>query len=341
MRSIVLEGPGTVVVKDGPDLRPDGGLALVRPRWTGICGSDLAAFRGTARQVTYPRVLGHEMLVDVVTCPVRPDLAGRRAVVEPLLSCGICRACRLGRSNCCARLRVLGVQADGGLADQFLVEPQRLYAVPASLADEAAVLTEPTSVAYHAVQRSKVEAGQVAVVFGAGTIGLLLAQILLRARGCRVITVDIDPWRLSVAERLGAQPADSTDPASVKRLTQDMTSGEMAAVVFEATGNPVCTAQTLELVAAAGTIVLVGWNQGPVPIDTVTLMRKEVDLLGSRATVGIFPNVLQLLDSGVVDAQVMVTHRMDMCDAEKAFGVLEDKGSKAIKVILGDLQRSD
>lgn len=339
MRSVVLEGPGAVVLKEGPDLQIGAGLALVRPRWNGICGSDLAAFRGSAPQVTYPRVLGHEMLVDVVACPGRAELEGHRAVVEPLVTCGICRACRLGRGNCCSRLRVLGVQTDGGLADQALVEPKRLHAVPESLADDAAVLTEPTSVAYHAVQRSRVEAGQVAVVFGAGTIGLLLAQLLMKARGCRVITVDIDPGRLSVAEQLGARTVHGAEPELVKLLTEELTSGEMAAVVFEATGNPSCTAQSIGLVAPAGKIVLVGWNQAPVPLDTITLMRREVDLLGSRATIGVFPDVLQLLDSGVIEWRAMVTHRMDISDAEKAFGVLQDKESNAIKIILGDLAR--
>ncbi len=337
MRSVVLEGPGTVAVKDGPDVAPEAGAAVVRPRWNGICGSDLAAFLGKAPQVSYPRVLGHEMLVDVVSCPGRPELEGHRAVVEPLITCGICRACRLGRGNCCARLRVLGVQTDGGLSDQFAVEPRRLHAVPDGLADEAAVLTEPTSVALHAVQRSQVDPGQLVVVFGAGTIGLLVMQLLLHARGCRVLTVDVDPWRLAVAAKLGAVTVDGSEPDAVRRLTEQMTKGEMAAAVFEATGNPACTAQTLELVAAAGTIVLVGWNQGPVPIDTITLMRREVNLLGSRATTGVFPNVLQLLDSGTVDYQAMVTHRIDISDAEKAFHLLRDPGAKAIKVIIGNL----
>ena len=92
MRSVVLEGPGTIVVKDGPVPVPADGDAVVRPRWNGVCGSDLAAFLGKAPQVTYPRVLGHEMLVDVVSCPGRPELEGQRAVVEPLITCGTCRA---------------------------------------------------------------------------------------------------------------------------------------------------------------------------------------------------------------------------------------------------------
>ena len=340
MRSVVLEGPGTIMVKSGPEPVPADGAAVVRPRWNGVCGSDLAAFLGKAPQVTYPRVLGHEILVDVVSCPGRPELEGRRAVVEPLTTCGTCRACRLGRGNCCSRLRVLGVQADGGLADQFSVEPRRLHAVPDGLPDEAAILTEPTSVALHAVQRSSVDPGELVVVFGAGTIGLLIMQILLRARGCRVLTVDVDPWRLEVAAELGATTVDGSEPDAVRRLTEQLTKGEMAAVVFEATGNPACTAQTTELVAAAGTIVLVGWNQGPVPIDTITLMRREVDLLGSRATTGVFPNVLQLLDSGAVDYQAMVTHRVDIAEAEHAFHLLRDPASKAIKVIIGNLGTS-
>ncbi|MEJ7654743.1 MAG: alcohol dehydrogenase catalytic domain-containing protein [Chloroflexia bacterium] len=109
MRSVVLEAPETIQVAEGPEPTVSQGEARVRLRSGGVCGSDLAAYRGISPHATYPLVLGHELLVDVLECADRPDIVGTRAVVEPLLRCGKCRACRRGRYNCCVHLRTLGV----------------------------------------------------------------------------------------------------------------------------------------------------------------------------------------------------------------------------------------
>ena len=114
MHNVILEQPKVVRIGDAEPATPGTGQALVRLRSAGICGSDLAAYRGTSPTVTYPRVLGHELLVDVLECPEQPELAGQRAVVDPMRPCGGCRACRAGRSNCCANLQLLGVHVDGG-----------------------------------------------------------------------------------------------------------------------------------------------------------------------------------------------------------------------------------
>ena len=337
MKSVVLERPGVVSLSEAEQLYPEPWQAVVRLRLNGICGSDLAAYRGTAPQVAYPCVLGHELLVDVLECPDRPELEGGRAVVEPLVFCGSCRACRVGRYNCCAQLKVLGVQIDGGLREVNVVDARRLYPVPEGMPDETAVLAEPTSIAYHAVQRSQVEAGQVAVVFGAGTIGLLIAQILTRGRGCRALVVDLDPWRLGVAERMGATPLQGGREELIRDV-REATGGEMADVVFEATGNPVCTRMTTDLVAHAGKIVLIGWNPSPVEVDTVTLMRKEVDLLGSRTSVGAFPYVLRLLEDEVVDSQSLITHHFDLGDTASALKLLDEGDEGALKILVDGRQ---
>lgn len=333
MRAVVLEEPGKIHVSqfEGVDLSE--GQAVVQLRMGGICGSDLSAYRGTSPMVSYPRILGHELLVDVLEAPGKPELIGQRAVVEPLLTCGICRACRLGRYNCCANLRTMGVHVDGGLRDQTTVNVHQLYPVPASVPDDTAVLAEPLSVAYHAVQRSEIEAGQVAVVFGAGTIGLLVASVLVRARGCRAFVIDVDEWRLSVAERVGSVSLQGDRDSLVSAVSR-ASGGEMADVVFEATGNAACTRMTTDLVAHAGRIVLIGWNKGPVEVDTVTLMRKEVDLHGSRNSAAAFPRVLRLLEDGVVDPGLFITHHFGMNEAGDALNLLADADANALKVLI-------
>lgn len=327
----MLRRPGAIEVSESSAPLPPPGYALVELRLGGICGSDKAAYRGQSPLVRYPVVLGHELLVNVVTATERPDLVGCRAVVEPLLNCGRCFACRAGRYNACTSLEVMGVHVDGGLADQTLVRLDRLHAVPDELSDELAVLAEPASIAYRAVQRAETEAGMNAIVFGAGPIGLLITQLLLRARGSRVMVVDQDQWRLSIAERLGAV-AIASDRDIADEVSQE-TSGEMAHRVFEATGNPACTMQTASVVSVGGRIVLVGWNDRPPTFDTISFMRKEAELYASRNSVGAFPAVLRLMLDRAIDEKPLLTHRFTLGDSREAFELL-DHGDRVVKIVI-------
>jgi L-gulonate 5-dehydrogenase len=333
VRRVVLERPGEVrlVVGGQPSASP--GEALVRLRAAGICGSDLSAFRGTSPLVSYPRVLGHEVLVDVLQASERPELEGQRAVLDPMIPCAYCRACRAGRSNCCVRLQVMGVHVDGGLQETYAVDANRLYPVPADLPDEVAVLAEPLTIAYHAVQRSAISAGQIGVVFGAGAIGLLIARLLVGARGCRAFVVDVDADRLRVAAEVGAVPLQGDEAALVQAL-EEATDGDMADVVFEASGNAVATRTTTALAGHGGSIVLVGWNRGPVEFDTVTLMRKELTVAGSRNSFNAFPAVLRLLADGLVDPKSLITHRFAFGDTVEALQVLDQNQGAALKVLI-------
>lgn len=333
MIKVVLERPHVVRVASAEPPRTGPAEALVRLRMAGICGSDLSAYRGKSPLVTYPRVLGHELLVDVVQCDRRPELEGHRAVVDPMFSCGHCQACRKGAPNCCVHLRVMGVHIDGGLQEETAIDARHLIAVPDAMPDELAVLAEPLTVAYHAVQRSQIEAGQTAVVIGAGAIGLLAARLLIQARGCRVLVADIDPDRLQLAESFGALPLQGDEAALVARVAE-VTGGDMADAVIEASGSARATAMTTALVGHAGRIVLVGWNQGPVEIDTVTLMRKEADLIGSRNSFNAFPAVLQLLAGGIVDPEELITHRFDLASTAEALDVLDRGRQPVMKVLI-------
>jgi 2-desacetyl-2-hydroxyethyl bacteriochlorophyllide A dehydrogenase len=250
-----------------------------------------------------------------------------------MFPCGLCRACRTGRPNCCAELRVMGVHIDGGLQETRALEVRHLIPVPLEMPDELAVLAEPLTIAYHAVQRSGVEAGQTAVVFGAGAIGLLITSLLVRARGCRALVVDVDADRLHLAESIGAVSLQGDEDALVDAVAR-ATGRDMAAVVFEASGNARATAATTAVVGHAGRIVLVGWNKGPVEVDTVTMMRKEVDLVGSRNSFNAFPAVLQLLSDGIVDPRGLITHRFDLSSTGEALDVLDQGRERAVKVLI-------
>lgn len=334
MRKVVLEQPHVVRIAQAAPAAADGAGTLVRLRTAGICGSDVSAYRGTSPMVRYPRVLGHEMLVDVLECRDRPHLEGRRAVLDPIFPCGSCTACRAGRPNCCVDLQVMGIHIDGGLQERWSIDPAHLHAVPDSMPDDVAVLTEPLTIAYHAVRRSGIEAGRTGVVFGAGTIGLLIARLLVRARGCRALVVDIDADRLAIARSLGAQTLQG-DEAALTGLVAEATEGAMADVVFEASGSAVAARATTALAAHAGRIVLVGWSARPVEMDTVALIRKEIDLLGSRNSVNAFPAALRLLADGVIDPATLITHCFALEDTGKALETLDLNSGGVLKVLIG------
>jgi L-gulonate 5-dehydrogenase len=145
--------------------------------------------------------------------------------------------------------------------------------------------------------------------------------------------VDRDQQRLRVAESIGAIPVLADDGNLVSQVSRE-TGGDMADVVFEASGSAAATRSTTDVVAHAGRIVLVGWNQGLVEVDTVTLMRKEVEVLGSRNSLNAFPAVLRLLEDGVIDPSVLVTHRFDLTEVGTALDLLDGGRENALKVLV-------
>src|SRR5262249_16079696 len=191
MRQIVLDEPGRFSARAVTEPAVPPGHALVAVKRVGVCGTDLHAFAGRQPFFSYPRVLGHELGVEVLQVPpgerhLRP---GDTCAVEPYLSCGACRACACGKTICCARLQVLGVLADGGMRGRLAV-PAQLLPPSARLSLEQLALVETLGIGAHAVARSGLAAGEEALVVGAGPIGLAVVQFALAA-GARVRVADL------------------------------------------------------------------------------------------------------------------------------------------------------
>src|SRR5713226_2933220 len=173
MRQILLKTPGEFIEKQAPRPTPALGEALVRIRKVGICGSDLHAFAGRHPAYTYPRVLGHELAGEVVE--VGPNgvgiKKGDRCAIDPYVSCGVCTACKRGRTNCCERLRVLGIHVDGGMQGLLPVRLDLLHKSATLSLDQLAMI-EALGIGAHAVSRSELKSGEQVLVIGAGPIGL-------------------------------------------------------------------------------------------------------------------------------------------------------------------------
>jgi 2-desacetyl-2-hydroxyethyl bacteriochlorophyllide A dehydrogenase len=314
MKSIILQEPGQFIEADiapATEIKPD--EALVRVHRVGICGTDLHAYRGRQPFFTYPRILGHELGVEVVALGEgATGLAiGDRCAVEPYLNCGHCIACRRGKPNCCVELKVLGVHADGGMRE-FLVVPANKLHRSNTLSLEQLALVETLGIGAHAVARAQLEAGENALVVGAGPIGLSVIQFSKLA-GAEVTVLDINEQRLEFCRReMHVAHTIQSDNPLTELLA--VTKGDLPTVVFDATGHPGSMQRSFEFVAAGGKLVLVGLVQADISFHDPHFHRREITLLASRnSTPDDFRRIIGLMEEGSLDTAPWITHRV-VCD---------------------------
>ncbi len=266
MRTVVLEEPGRLMAADTPEPGPPPpGIALVRVRRIGVCGTDFHAWHGRQPFFTFPRILGHELGVEVVEVGAGTSgvAAGDRCAVEPYLNCGSCTACRRGRGNCCERMRVLGVHVDGGMRELLHVPAAKLH--PSRVLDlDTLALVETLSVGAHAVGRGQPGDADRVLVIGAGPIGLSVAAFASE-RGAPVVMMDVSAARLDFCRRaLPAVRVLQAVGADRSAMVREACGGEGPTHVFDATGNAASMSGAITLAAHAATVVYVGLFQGDV-----------------------------------------------------------------------------
>lgn len=319
MLQIVLEKPGSFVACKGPDpiLKP--GEALVRVHRVGVCGTDLHAFAGKQPFFSYPRILGHELGVEVIDPGSEPHglKRGDRCSVEPYLNCGHCIACRRGKPNCCASLNVVGVHSDGGMRPLFALPARKLHP-SAKLDFEQLALVETLGIGAHAVERAEIKRDDFVLVIGAGPIGLSVIQFAL-VTGATIAVMDVSEPRLAFCrEQLGV--AQTLTPAESPARLKEIGGGDLPTIVLDATGNAKSMAGTFDLVAAGGRIVFVGLFQGDVMFNDPNFHRREITLCASRnALPQTFRDIIGLIEAGRVDTRPWITHRFALAETPKTF----------------------
>jgi threonine dehydrogenase-like Zn-dependent dehydrogenase len=336
MRASYYHGNRTFRTGPAPMPTPRDGEALLRVRRVGICGTDLHIFQGHLdHRVPKGGIIGHETFAQVESAPSASGFAaGDRVVVEPVLFCGNCRACRMGATYLCYDLKVLGVDAPGSMQDYWAVPVDRLLKVPDSLSDDDAALVEPLSVATHDVRRANVKADDAVVVFGGGPIGCLIA-LVCRQRGARVKVVELNPHRLRMLGGFGLETiAADTDVAAV---VNDWTGGDGADVAFEVTGNPAAVRLITDVVRVWGTISVIAIHAEPAPVHLYPIFARELTVHGSRLyTRAAWEEAIQLASSGAVPVGPLVSRRIPLEDLQK--GMEEALGGGAVMKVLVDLE---
>ncbi len=287
MRAAVTLGPNRLKVMSVAEPEAGANGVMVRPELVGVCGSDIHFFSGhlgaaSEAHALYPRIQGHEFAGKVEA--VGPGAAGRaevgaRVAVWPLWSCGHCYPCRIGRRSVCDNFRLIGIHENGALAELVRVPADQVFPIgdlPAALG----AFVEPMAVAVHGVARSALRPGEQVVVLGGGPIGQAVGLAAKARGGCVLLAEPLLPRR-QIAEALGAEV--TVDPAGedVAARVSEWTAGEGAAVVIDATGSPGCIALSVELVASAGRVVVVGISDRSVELPIGPFTAKEFDMIGS------------------------------------------------------------
>jgi len=300
MKTVTLEQPGRFTLSDtAPPGAPGSGEVLARVLTVGICGTDLHAFEGTQPFFTYPRVLGHELAVEVIDGNGSEFKGGDKCAVNPYMTCGVCAACVRGRTNCCAKMRVIGVHSDGGMTDRILIPAKQLYKCE-KLPPVQIPLVETLGVGIHATGRAEAQAGDRAIVVGAGPIGLSVVEFLKLA-GADIGVVEKIPERLDFAAR----------HHGLKRVYpshEEAKQEEASTLVFDCTGDRGSMEESIQLLQQGGKLIFVGLINDKVSLFDPDLHRREATILASRnSTSAEHHRVLELMESGAIDVSAWPT----------------------------------
>lgn len=314
MRQVVLEEPGRFGFREVSPVEPGPYEVAVRVHRIGICGTDIHAFHGRQPFFAYPRVLGHELGVEVIAVGdhVTSVRVGDVCSVEPYLNCGNCHACGIGKPNCCENIAVLGVHADGGMQPTLVVPADKLHCGN-GLAFEQLALVEPLAIGGHAVERVAPGAGDRVLVIGAGPIGVSTLPFLKQC-GVDYAVMDVSESRLQFCrDKMGTEQLIQAGGNSVETLLRDWTGGQLPDVIIDATGNRESMRQTFQIAAHGARIVFVGLFQGELAFDDPNFHRRELTLMGSRnALPQTFNDIIEAIASGSIDTQPWITHRIEL-----------------------------
>jgi 2-desacetyl-2-hydroxyethyl bacteriochlorophyllide A dehydrogenase len=333
MRIIVCHAPFDVGIATAPEPVASEGEVLVRIRRVGLCGTDYHIFSGSHPFLAYPRVMGHELAGEIESAPEGSTFSkGQVVAINPYLNCGTCIACRRGKPNACANIRVLGVHIDGGMCEMIAV-PERAVIDATGLTLDQAAMLEFLAIGAHAVSRARLSAGDRVLVVGAGPIGIATA-LFAQLDGATVTLVDRRQARLEYARNnLGLDRTVLAGPDLAATLAE-RTDGEMFDAVFDATGVLAAMAQSLSFVANGGSLILVGVTQGDLVFDDPEFHKRETTMLASRNALAVdFERVIAAMRSGQIPSAALQTHSVDADDLPQQIPLLIAEADNVLKAI--------
>lgn len=319
MRAIVIDGVGRISLRDVEYPKPGSGQVTVKVEACGVCGTDVHILRGEFL-ATYPIIPGHEFAGTVAE--LGPGVSGwqvgDRVAVDPGVFCHNCYFCKTDRGNHCLNWNGIGVTLAGGFAEYVAVPEANLYRIDPGLSFEQASFIEPISCVVFGLRRLKPMAGDHALVFGAGPIGLLHTQLLARGGTASVTVVDLDPGRLALASQLGASHTVQAGAGQNQALHELAPLG--FDLVLDATGVPSVTEHTLDYVKPTGKVMFFGVNprDAKIQISPFDVYQKDLEIYGSFALRYTFYYARDLLTSGRVTVDPLISHVVSLEEGVRA-----------------------
>lgn len=309
---------------------------LVRIRAAGICGSDVGIYHGKNAAATYPRVIGHEMVGDVVEAGPNANRykPGDRVIIDQVTACGHCYACRKGRPNVCADLRVRGVHIDGGYREYMAVPESDCYLLPESLSYEDAVMIEPTTIAVQSCSRAQLEFEDNLMIIGAGALGSSILRIARLYNPRKIIMVDIDDKKLQECLENGATDVINSREEDVVVRAHELTDGYGPTVVIDAACFKGSLLTACKCAGNAGRVITMGFGVDPDEINQFVITSKELDVRGSRLQNRRFQTVIDMINKGKIDLSNSISHRFYFQDAQKAFDFNDTHDPSIRKIVL-------
>jgi 2-desacetyl-2-hydroxyethyl bacteriochlorophyllide A dehydrogenase len=335
MQALHYLGPEQLVNVELPKPTIADDEVLLKIKSVGICGTDLHIFHG-GMNVPTPLVMGHEFVGEVVEVgkDVSNTKVGDRAVAEHVVGCGKCAYCLGGQKNLCIKPTVIGLHRQGALAEYMAIPANLVYPMPSEMTYDQGVLIEPLSIAVYAIRKAAVTVGQSVAVVGQGPIGLFVDQVA-RAAGATVYGLDVQQPRLDFAQKQSYIEAgfNSKEP-EVSNTFRQQTSLDGADVVFECVGREETMEVAFELARPGGAVIVLGVFEHNVSLNMMQVVKKELEVQGSWTCLNAFPPTIELLRSGKISTDGLITHRYPFSDAAKAFTDASSYSENRIKSVI-------
>lgn len=335
MKAFAITKERTVRAIDIEEPHPDSNEILMEVHYIGLCGSDLNSYRGLMPLVTLPRVPGHEIsgiIIDKGSRVPSTFKTGDKATVSPYTNCGVCPACRTGRVNTCEYNQTLGVQREGALTRKIRVPFDKVFTSEILSLEELA-LVEPVSVGYHSTNRGEVKETDTVLVIGCGVIGMGALCAAVR-KGATVIAVDIDDRKLESAKHFGAACTINSKSENALSRIKELTRNEGVDVAIEAVGSPATFTLALEAVTFAGRVVAIGYSKEDVRFNSQLIVRKELDLYGSRNALRVFPSVIRMFELKEKPYSDLITKVFPFDQTPEAFKFWDENTGSVSKILI-------
>ena len=336
MKAIKVIEPFKVEIVDvpKPEIKNDDDV-IVRITSGGICGSDIGIYNGTNSLATYPRLIGHEFggIVTETGKNVTSVKAGDKVAVDPVISCGHCYACRIGRHNVCSTLEVMGVHRDGGFAEFVCAPEANIHKFHKDFDESFLGLVEPFTIGVEINRRGQITKGDKVLIMGSGPIGIAAMQVAKR-NGAEVIMTDLVKERLDKALSMGAEEVVLVSEENLEERLLKFTDGEGIPVIVDTVCIPSSFEQSVQLACPAGRIVVLGLKNVPSQITMADITKKELTIAGSRLNNNCFDEVIAGFEDGTLHPEQLMTKSYNYKDIMEALTMITEHPQDVLKLVL-------